>query len=76
MRISRVKTTAAAGGAARHCGGAALALFAFNIVAVLSYPDLSDVGLNDHILWGTLMLVLAVYGPGKLSVDGLVSRTT
>jgi putative oxidoreductase len=53
---------------------AALALFAFNIVAVVSYPDLSDGGLKDHVLWGTLMLVLAVYGPGKLAVDRLVSR--
>jgi putative oxidoreductase len=35
---------------------------------------LSDAGLKDHVLWGTLMLVLAVYGPGKLSVDGLLSR--
>ena len=53
---------------------AALALFAFNAVAVISYPDLSDAGLKDHILWGTLMLVLAVYGPGKLSVDRLLAR--
>ena len=54
---------------------AALALFAFNAVAVISYPDLSDAGLKDHILWGTLMLVLAVYGPGKLSVDRLLARS-
>ena len=48
---------------------AALALFLVNIVAVISYPDLSDAGLKDHILWGALMLVIAVYGPGRLSVD-------
>lgn len=48
---------------------AALALFVFNIVAVVSYPDLSDAGLKDHILWGALMLVITVYGPGKLSID-------
>ena len=53
---------------------AALALFAFNFVAVISYPDLSDAGLKDHVLWGALMLVLAVYGPGKLAVDRLLSR--
>jgi putative oxidoreductase len=53
---------------------AALALFVFNAVAVISYPDLSDAGLKDHVLWGTLMLVLAVYGPGKLSVDRLLAR--
>ena len=47
----------------------ALALFAFNIVAATSYPDLSPAGLKDHILWGALMLVVAVYGPGRLALD-------
>ena len=53
---------------------AALALFAFNFVAAISYPDLSDAGLKDHILWGALMLVVAVYGPGKISIDGWLAR--
>ena len=52
----------------------AIALFLFNIVAVISYPDLSDAGLKDHYLWGALMLVIAVYGPGRLSVDHWVAR--
>jgi len=53
---------------------AALALFAFNFVAAISYPDLSDAGLKDHVLWGVLMLVLAVYGPGKISIDNWLAR--
>jgi putative oxidoreductase len=53
---------------------AALALFVFNIIAVISYPDLSDAGLKDHYLWGALMLVIAFYGPGKLSVDQWLAR--
>ena len=48
---------------------AALALFAVNIVAVISYPDLSDAGFKDHVLWGVLLLVVAVYGPGRLAAD-------
>jgi putative oxidoreductase len=48
---------------------AAVALFAFNIVAAISYPDLSAAGLKDHVLWGALLLVLFFYGPGNLSVD-------
>jgi putative oxidoreductase len=53
---------------------AAFALFVFNIVAVISYPDLSDAGLKDHILWGTLLLVTLVYGPGKIALDTRISR--
>jgi putative oxidoreductase len=49
----------------------ALALFAFNAVAAISYPDLSPAGLKDHYLWGALMLVIAFYGPGRFSVDRL-----
>ena len=50
----------------------AIALFVFNIVAVISYPDLSAAGLKDHYLWGALMLVVAFYGAGRLSVDRLL----
>lgn len=53
---------------------AAVVLFAFNIVAVISYPDISPAGVKDHVLWGWLLAVVFVYGPGKLSVDHLVTR--
>jgi putative oxidoreductase len=53
---------------------AAVALFAFNIVAAISYPNLSPAGLKDHILWGALLLVLFFYGPGKVSLDHLIGR--
>ncbi|MEO8303012.1 MAG: DoxX family protein [Betaproteobacteria bacterium] len=52
----------------------AFALFVFNIIAVISYPDLSDAGLKDHILWGALLLVTLIYGPGKIAVDRLFER--
>ncbi len=52
----------------------ALALFLFNIVAAISYPDLSDVGRQDHIYWGMLLGVLVVHGLGKLSLDCLLFR--
>ena len=53
---------------------AAVALFVFNIVAVISYPDLSDAGLKDHILWGALLLVTLFYGPGRIAIDRLFER--
>ena len=53
---------------------AALALFVFNIVAVISYPDLGEVGLKDHQYWGLLLLVTLFHGPGRLSLDHLIRR--
>jgi putative oxidoreductase len=53
---------------------AAAVLFVFNIIAVVSYPDLSEVGLMDHRYWGLLLLVTLLYGPGKLSLDHLIRR--
>lgn len=53
---------------------AALGLFVFNIVAVLSYPGLGEVGLKDHQYWGLLLLVTLLHGPGKLSIDHLLRR--
>jgi len=52
----------------------ALALFMFNIVAATSYPGLSPAGLKDHILWGALMMVIFVYGPGKIALDGWLAK--
>lgn len=53
---------------------AVFALFIFNIVAVISYPDISDVGVKDHFFWGFLMLVTLFHGPGALSMDHLIRR--
>lgn len=53
---------------------AAVGLFMVNLVAAISYPDLSAAGLKDHQLWGVLCLGLALFGPGALSVDALVWR--
>ena len=47
----------------------AVALFVFNIVAVISYPDISEAGVKDHMLWGTMILVVAFFGAGRLSID-------
>ena len=47
----------------------ALALFVFNIVAVVSYPDISDSGVKDHVLWGTMILVVLIFGSGRFSFD-------
>jgi len=52
----------------------AFVLFVFNIVAVLSYPDLGEVGIKDHQHWGLLLLVPLLHGPGKLSLDHWIGK--
>ncbi|WP_417878264.1 DoxX family protein [Vibrio sp.] len=47
----------------------ALLLFVLNIVAVLSYPLLWEKGFHDHQLWGFMILLVLVWGPGPYSCD-------
>ena len=53
---------------------AAVGLFVMNVVAVISYPDLSDAGMKDHVLWGSILGALFAYGPGALSLDRWLGR--
>lgn len=53
---------------------AAIALFIFNIVAVISYPDLNPAGVRQHQVWGIMLLMTICHGPGKLSLDYLIER--
>lgn len=52
----------------------AFALFVLNIVAVISYPALEAQGLVQHQLWGLLLLVTLLHGPGRLSLDHLIGK--
>lgn len=46
----------------------ALGLFVINGVAVISYADISDLGIRDHVLWGVLLTVTLLHGPGPLAI--------
>jgi putative oxidoreductase len=50
---------------------AALGLFVLNAVAVVSLMDVADAALQQHVFWGSLLLVLVLWGPGRLSLDAL-----
>lgn len=50
---------------------AALSLFGLNIVAVLSYGQLSEAALQEAFYWGVLFLYFVLHGPGLLSADAL-----
>lgn len=58
---------------------AALGLFIVNLMAVISYPLLftydCPAALNDHRYWGILLLVLVVFGPGRMSVDAMAAKS-
>lgn len=53
---------------------AAVVLFVFNIVAVVSYPTLNAAGIEQHQVWGVLLLVTMAHGAGKLSLDHWIGK--
>jgi putative oxidoreductase len=57
----------------------AIGLFAVNALAVITYAHVLyqegfEAAIGQHYLWGFMILVIIVYGPGMLSVDGLLAR--
>ncbi len=53
---------------------AASGLFILNLVAVISYADLSQAGINQHLSWGILLGVLLILSNGKYSVDAWLEK--
>jgi putative oxidoreductase len=56
----------------------AAGLFAVNAMAVISYAHVLltegfEAAVGQHYLWGFALLVLAVFGPGRVSLDGLIA---
>ena len=58
----------------------AAGLFFVNVMAVISYPQLMQfecpAAINSHWFWGTMLALLFVFGPGRLSIDGWLMRRT
>jgi putative oxidoreductase len=52
----------------------ALGLFVVNAVAVISLSEIAPAALQQHILWGTLLAALAIYGMGPWAVDRWLKR--
>ncbi len=57
----------------------AVGLQAVNIMAVVAYAHVIfaagyEASSADHYLWGLMLLVITIYGPGRLSVDFLLGR--
>ncbi len=57
----------------------ALGVFAVNAMAVISYRHVLlqegfEAALGDHVLWGLMLVVLLVFGPGRIALDSLLQR--
>jgi putative oxidoreductase len=48
---------------------AAAGLFILNIVAVISVEDMPIPALQQHVFWGSVLIGLLLWGPGRWSVD-------
>ena len=52
--------------------------FAYNVICVVSFHFLftqaGASGLNDHVNWGLLLMLLMFHGSGKYSLDYLIHR--
>jgi putative oxidoreductase len=52
----------------------AVKLFVFYVVAVVSYPVIWQGGYYDHKLWGVMLLVIVIYGQGRVSLDNIICK--
>jgi putative oxidoreductase len=57
---------------------AAAGLFAVNVMAVVSYSHVLltegfEAALGQHYLWGFMLLVVIVAGPGRWAIDAMLS---
>ncbi|MBC7916818.1 MAG: DoxX family protein [Rhodoferax sp.] len=50
---------------------AALGLSVVNVVAVLSLMEIAPEALQQHITWGVLLAMLAIFGSGRWTLDSL-----
>lgn len=57
----------------------ALGLFAVNLMAVVSYWHVLggegfEAARGQHLLWGFMIAVIAVFGAGRISIDGAIDH--
>ena len=55
-----------------------LIFFGYNIICMIAYPYLwtanGIAGLDEHVNWGLLLMLLMFHGSGKLSLDYLIHQ--
>ena len=53
---------------------AAAGLSFVNVVAVISLAEIAPAALQQHEFWGSLLIGLLLWGPGRWSVDAWITR--
>lgn len=48
---------------------AAMGLSLLNVVAVVSLAEIAPAALQQHVFWGSLLIALLLWGPGRWSLD-------
>jgi putative oxidoreductase len=51
----------------------ALGLSVINVVAVLSLAEIAPAALQQHVLWGSLLGAVVLWGPGHWSLDRFIA---
>ncbi len=51
---------------------AAFGLSVINVVAVISLSEIAPAALQQHVFWGSLLIALVLWGPGRWSLDRLM----
>jgi putative oxidoreductase len=57
---------------------AILLFFIYNVMCAVSFHFLwtpaGTAGLDDHVLWGLILMLLLFHGPGEISLDHLIHK--
>jgi len=52
----------------------AIGLSIFNVVAVISLEEIAPAALSMHMVWGLLLAVIILWGPGRISSDSVLRK--
>ena len=53
---------------------AAIGLSIFNVVAVISLEEIAPAALSMHVVWGLLLAMIVLWGPGRISIDSILKN--
>lgn len=51
-----------------------IGLLIVNIVAAISLQDITQAAFSQHVLWGTLLIAITIFGGGRVSLDAYIYR--